>query len=44
MYGSALNIIYSVFWVDELCIVICQDPIGNVISISANDGDKERED
>ncbi len=44
MYSSTLNIIYSVYWVDELCIVICQDPVGNVISISSSDGDQERED
>ena len=44
MYGSTLNIIYSVFWVDELCIVICQDPVGNVISITSGDGDQEGED
>ena len=41
MYGGALNIVYSVFWVDDLCVVVCQDPIGNVISVSTNDGDQE---
>ena len=45
MFGSIYNMIYSVFWIDnDLCVVVCQDPIGNVISISANDGDQERED
>ncbi len=44
MFGARLRIIYNVFWVDDLCVVVCQDTVGNVISISSNDGDQEGED
>ena len=37
IYSKALDMIYSVFWVEDLCIVVCQDPLGNVISITSND-------
>jgi len=37
MFGSIYNMIYNVFWVDDLCIVVCQDTFGNVISISSSD-------
>ena len=38
MFGSIYNMIYSVFWItDDLCVVVCQDTFGNLISISSND-------
>ena len=45
MFESIYRMIYSVFWIDDdLCVVVCQDTLGNVISISSNDGDQEGED
>lgn len=44
MFGSIYRMIYSVFWVKDLCVVVCQDTFGNVISVSTSDGNQERED
>jgi hypothetical protein len=45
MFGSIHSMIYSIFWIDDdLCVVVCQDTFGNVISISSSDGDQEGED
>ena len=45
MFGSIYNMIYSVFWItDDLCVVVCQDTFGNVISISSSDDHQKRED
>ena len=44
MFGSIYSMIYNVFWIDDdLCVVVCQDNFGNVISISSSDGDQEGE-
>ena len=38
MFVSIYSMIYSVFWIDDdLCVVVCQDTFGSVISISSND-------
>ena len=38
MFGSIYSMIYNVFWIDDkLCVVVCQDTFGNVISISSSD-------
>ena len=45
MFGSIYRMIYSVFWMDDdLCVVVCQDTVGNIISVSSSYGNKERED
>ena len=44
MFRGIYKMIYSVFWIgDDLCVVVCQDTLGNVISISSSDGDQEGE-
>jgi hypothetical protein len=45
MFGSIYSMIYSVFWIsDDVCVVVCQDAFGNVISISSSDDNQEGED